>query len=90
MKYTITIKQHSNNPARSFNGGEYEFVETCTFDGAEIISGEHRTSAEFNFCEFCGSFEQNIEDHIQRYHEDGKYQPSSYMEAMIGTMIGGV
>ncbi len=39
------------------NGGNYKYEEVAILDESGVIlRGEHTTSAEFQFCTFCGSF----------------------------------
>jgi hypothetical protein len=42
---------------RDRNGGAYSYSEVVELDDAgNIVGGHYETSAEFQFCRFCGSF----------------------------------
>jgi hypothetical protein len=83
--FRIEITEESRDYSQSRDGGEYEFGEVCRFDeDGQIISGEHRTSSSFWYCEKCGRFER-FDDHYQMCQE---YQPSDTMQRMVKEMVG--
>lgn len=75
MKKIIFTDESQMISAMSFNGGAYGFYETAIVDGDKIVSGHHSTTADFDYCRFCGTFSKH--DHCR------KYQPSWVMEAII-------
>lgn len=64
------------DPRRSRNGGSYAFYEKFEVEGGQAVNGHHSTSAEFDYCEFCGSFESNLRDHQERFCHEHEYLPS--------------
>ena len=63
-------------PGKSRNGGSYAYYEEFEVQDGQAVNGYHSTSAEFDYCEFCGSFESNIRDHQERFCDEGEYLPS--------------
>ena len=82
----ITIKDFSQwEYGRSFNGGAYGYEETATIEKGQIIDGGHYTTADFSYCHNCGSFEQDLDDHQERWGCD-TYQPSHSMKFVAGML----
>jgi hypothetical protein len=82
--FKITISDYVNHhPSRDRNGGNYAFFEEAIVtDGGEIVDGEHSTSAEFPYCECCGTF--NVGSCC-----DGVYEPSRNMRQIAAMLADG-
>jgi len=77
----ITIKDYTRySPLRCRNGGDYGYEETATIEHFQIIGGYHWTTADFDYCENCGCFEQNMLDHDRIC---GEYIPTPGMEHAV-------
>jgi hypothetical protein len=78
--YIIRYEDYTNyEPERSRTSGQYAFYETARVENGQIVDGEHRTSAEFGYCQYCGRFEQRLLDHEASWHDDDEYWPSNSM-----------
>ena len=88
----LVIRDYTNyEPNRSRNGGAYGYEERAhiTADG-KIIDGEYWTTSEFPYCQYCGSFQQRLNEHIDRFHggeDEAEYKPSGEMDRAIGLII---
>ena len=68
---------------RSRNGGAYWFRQRAKAHNGQIVDGAHTTSADFDYCPYCGNFERNLQEHEEQYHPDEEYLPSAWMEEAI-------
>ena len=80
----IRISDYSNYEAsRSRNGGSYAYYETAKIENYQAVDGNHSTSAEFDYCPYCGKFEQRLQEHIEQWHPDEQYVPSDAMDNLV-------
>jgi hypothetical protein len=83
--YTVRFSDYTNyHPQRCRNGGEYAFWEKASVENGQIVGGKHTTSSDFNYCPYCGQFEQRPQDHVEHWHPDKKYVPSNFMTEIHG------
>jgi hypothetical protein len=79
----LTIRDYTTyKSATSRNGGDYGFEETALLDDrGRIESGSYWTTADFAYCPCCGTFEQRMDEHVERQHggNENDYQPSDAM-----------
>jgi hypothetical protein len=69
-KKSILIRE-STNPRMNLNGGDYDFWTNNYYSDQEcnnLIHTEERTSSEFEYCCYCGSFGHN--QYSEKYHGD--------------------
>ena len=82
--FEITITDMSSYDwRRSRNGGAYWFRQHAKVRNGQIVDGSHTTSADFDYCPYCGNFERNLREHEEQWHPEEKYLPPTWMEAAI-------
>jgi len=80
----VTLKDYTNfEEGLHWNGGQYGYEEVAFVKHGKIIAGHHWTTAHLGWCDLCGTFEQNVESHKDRWHDDGLYQPSDAMLTVV-------
>lgn len=72
-QFYVIVDRESTNPAMSNDGGDYDFGRTvAVVDGVPVAVREW-TSADFDYCPLCGSFDSHSADEC---HTGGKAAPS--------------
>ena len=64
--YTIS-DYTSYEEGKSRNGGGYAFFEEFEICDGKPVNGRHWTTAEFDYCQNCGTFERDMREHEERF-----------------------
>jgi len=73
---TVTRITIEDRTFRRFGQSGPVLFEEFVLDNGRLLAGKHGTSSKFSVCQFCGAYESNLADHEERFHSDGKYEPS--------------
>lgn len=62
IEFYVVTDRESENTAMSNNGGDYYFGRTIAVEDGTPVAVRYWTSADFDFCPICGSFDSHDAD----------------------------